>query len=132
MFGGRVEKTTEVDVVTLDGFGAAQGIESISILKSDTQGYEYEVFRGAEGLMKGNRIALVYFEVIFSEQYQGLPPFHELFAYLLERNFALVALYPPFMQEDLAGWGDALFINREWNARRLAQRSGGGGRGRST
>ncbi len=71
---GSVEKTTVVDVLTLDSFAAEQGIDRIDILKSDTQGFEFDVLSGAKGLMAGNRIAMVYLEMIFSDMYKAMKP----------------------------------------------------------
>jgi FkbM family methyltransferase len=53
---GKVEKTTNVEVITLDSFTKDQNIEFIHILKSDTQGYDFEVFKGADTLLSENRI----------------------------------------------------------------------------
>ena len=69
---GNVEKTTEVEVVTLDSFSVENNINFIHILKSDTQGYDLEVFKGAEGLMRQNQIGLIYCELIFSNMYKNM------------------------------------------------------------
>lgn len=115
---GGVVNRNEVEVVTLDAFAQKQGIETVHILKSDTQGFDLEVFKGASGLMDANRIALVYFEFIFSDMYRGLPAFDEVFGFLSRKNFQLVCFYEQNFQRELLSWADALFINREFNARR--------------
>ncbi len=112
---GKIIKTTDVPVITLDSFSKKQGIDFIHILKSDAQGYDFEVFKGAEGLMKENRIGLIYFEFIFSDMYKNLPRFHDVFRYLTENNFDLVAFYDSHFQNELVSWTDALFINKEYN-----------------
>ena len=112
---GTVEKVTSVEVVTLDEFAREQGVEFIHVLKSDTQGYDFEVFKGAEGLMKQNKIALVYFEFIFSDMYKNLPSFHEVYRFLAERNFVPVSFYESHFQQDLVSWTDVMFINRDFN-----------------
>lgn len=116
---GKIEKTTNVKVVTLDSFATEQEIGFVHILKSDTQGYDFEVFKGAEGLMKENRIGLIYFEFIFSNMYRSLPSFHEVFRFLSERNFSLVSFYQSHFQQDLVSWTDAMFINVDYNSRRI-------------
>ena len=116
---GRIEKTTDVEVVTLDSFAGEQGIAFIHVLKSDTQGYDFEVFRGAEHLMNEGRIGLIYFEFIFSKMYQNLPTFHEVFRFLSDHNFSLVSFYEPHFQQDLLSWTDVLFVNNEFNHQRL-------------
>lgn len=111
---GNVVRSTEVQVVTLDSFASDHGIDFVHILKSDTQGYDFEVFKGANQLMKENRIGLLYFEFIFSDMYKDLPPFDEVFGYLTANNFALVSFYKQYFQHELVSWTDALFINREF------------------
>ena len=118
---GKVVRTTDVQVVTLDSFSREQKTEFIHILKSDTQGYDFEVFKGASELMKENRIGLIYFEFIFSDMYKDLPPFHDVFGYLSENGFALVTLYDSHFQKELVSWTDALFINRDYNLKRVEQ-----------
>lgn len=116
---GRVVKETEVEVVTLDAFARREGIEFVHVLKSDTQGFDFEVFKGAEGLMAEGRIALIYFEFIFSDMYQQLPPFHEVFKHLTERRFALVSFYESHYQRELVSWTDALFIHLPFHEKRM-------------
>jgi len=116
---GRVVRSTEVPVITLDSFAKDQNIDFIHVLKSDTQGYDFEVFKGAKQLMAANCIGLIYYEVIFSEQYKHLPSFHDVFGYLLEQDFALVTFYDMFFQKGLVSWTDALFVNREFYRRMI-------------
>ena len=116
---GKIERTTEVEVVTLDSFASNQGIEFVHVLKSDTQGYDLEVFKGATDLMKANKIALVYFEIILSDMYKGLPSFDDVIRFLLQHNFSLVTFYESHFQKNLVSWTDALFINREFYQRRV-------------
>jgi FkbM family methyltransferase len=122
---GEIEMTTNVEVWTLDSFATKQNVEFVHILKSDTQGYDFHVLKGAEGLMKENRIGMIYFEFIFYKQYKDLPPFDEVFRFLLDRNFSLVSFYRPFFHNDLLGWTDMLFINADYKQRRIARPGGG-------
>jgi FkbM family methyltransferase len=103
-------RRTPVQVVTLDDYCARHGIEFIDVLKCDTQGYELEVFRGAEKLMTTGRIRLVYFEVTFNDVYRGLPPLDELWRFLSDRGYRLVSFYHTRYQNRLASWTDALFL----------------------
>jgi len=111
---GKIIKSTDVKVITLDAFSEEQNIKFIQILKSDTQGYDLEVFKGAGRLMSENRIGLIYFEFTFSEMYKDLPSFYDVFRYLSDNNFVLVSFYEIHFQSGLAGWTDALFINRDY------------------
>ncbi len=107
---GTVEKTSVVDVICLDDFVSERGIDFIDVLKSDTQGFEAEVFKGAERLLNEGKIGLVYFELILSDMYEGLPGIDELFRFLLARNYRLVSIYDIHHQGDLVGWMDVLFV----------------------
>jgi FkbM family methyltransferase len=115
---GQIVKTTDVPVITLDSFAKEQGIDFVHVLKSDTQGYDFEVLKGASGLMENNRIALVYFEIIFSDMYKNLPSIPEVLRYLTEKNFTLVTFYRQYFQDELLSWTDALFINCEYERAR--------------
>lgn len=117
---GEIARTTDVPVITLDAFATQHGVDYLHILKSDTQGYDLEVFRGATELMRDNRIGLIYFEIIFSQMYHGMPGFDETFRFLLGHNFQLVTFYRPHFQNDLVSWTDALFINRKLYEQRPA------------
>lgn len=119
---GSIRETTLVVLDTVDEFAHQHGIPFIHILKSDTQGYDIEVFKGAEGLMAGNKIALIFCEVTFSDMYKGAPPFDEMFRFLCDRNFLLVSFYEKFFQNDRLGWTDALFINREHHEKHCARK----------
>jgi FkbM family methyltransferase len=109
---GKIERQVAVDVTTLDSFVALNQIDRIDILKSDTQGYELEVLQGAERMLGGNRIGLIYLELIFSPMYKGLPPVYRIFQHLTDRGFELVSIYGMHYQHNLADWADALFVNK--------------------
>jgi FkbM family methyltransferase len=111
---GKVEKETPVKVVTLDGYCNANQIQLINLLKIDTQGYELEVLKGAQNLMREDRIQAIYLEVNFAELYVGLPRVDALFGFLLDHNFGLVSFYEFAHQGHLASWSDALFLNKKF------------------
>jgi FkbM family methyltransferase len=110
---GKIVKESAVDVRTVDQFLADHSIARVDILKSDTQGYDFEVIKGAEQTMRRDAIGLLYFEFIFSEMYKNLPRFDEVFRHLTDRGFRLVSIYEMRHQENLASWADALFVNRQ-------------------
>jgi len=112
---GEVVGETEVPVITLDGYCADKNISHISVLKTDTQGYDFEVLKGAEGLLKNNRIELLLLEVIFSELYENLPQFDEVYRFLMDRGFKLVSFYQFGYHEQIAAGSDALFINTSFD-----------------
>jgi FkbM family methyltransferase len=111
---GTITKTSEVPVTTLDSFAARHDIDFIHVLKSDTQGFELEVFKGASRLMKEDRIGMIYFELIFSAMYQNLPPYYSILEFLHSHGFSLVNFYTFNHQNSEASWTDALFVNRQY------------------
>lgn len=56
------QKFIEVDSVTLDKFCEERNIHKIDWLKLDVQGFELNVFKGAENLLRGNKIKNILFE----------------------------------------------------------------------
>jgi FkbM family methyltransferase len=117
---GEVNKRTVADVTTVDQFVREQNKSAVDILKSDTQGYELEVFKGAEESMRARRIGLVYFEFIFSEMYRGLPRFDEVFRFLTDRDFLLVSIYDIHQQRGVADWANFLFVHHDYYQRSRA------------
>ncbi len=107
---GRIKGTYPVEVTTLDDYCAAHGVERIDILKSDTQGFDLDVIKGARRMIDHRSIKLILMEITFSDMYKGSPRFDEIYAHLAERRFALVSFYDFYYQHGRAGWTDALFI----------------------
>ena len=109
---GTVVSQRELTLTTLDEYCASKQIGHIDILKSDTQGFDLEVLNGARKMLEGNRIHIIYLEIIFSRMYANIPTFDTLYKFLAERNFELVTFYRFHYQNGLAGSTDALFVNR--------------------
>lgn len=108
---GEIADRYPVEVTTVDDYCAAHGIERIDILKSDTQGFDLDVLRGAQRMIDRRAIRLIFLEITFSDMYKGSPRFDEIYAYLADRRFALVSFYDFYYQRGRAGWTDALFIS---------------------
>lgn len=108
------EKKTTAPVTTIDQFCAEQKIDTIDILKLDTQGFELEVLKGAEATIANKKIKLVYCEVIFSKMYEDLPSFGDLYNYLNDRGFHLVSIYSMNYRNNLASWTDLLLIHESY------------------
>jgi FkbM family methyltransferase len=111
---GSVVRETLVPMQTLDGFCQEHGISKIDILKTDTQGYELEVFKGAERTITEGRIGVLFCEVIFSDMYKGLPNFSQVFDFLTNHDFLLVSFYDIFHEKRLASWTDGLFVHKSY------------------
>jgi FkbM family methyltransferase len=99
----KFEATTRtVEIVRLDDYLA--GVTA-NMLVIDVQGYELEVLRGAEGLLK--RIDYIVSEVNDEELYEECVLVEELEEYLGERGFDRREI-----SWTVHHWGDALFIRR--------------------
>lgn len=111
---GSVTSRRELSIDTIDAVCARNAIAHIDILKTDTQGFDLEVFRGAQEMFGAHRIHLVYTEIIFSRMYKDLPRFDEIYGFLADRGLALVSIYSMHYQNRRAGWSDALFIDPQY------------------
>lgn len=111
---GTVQERRDTVVRTLDEYCVEKNIAAIDILKSDTQGFDLEVIKGAGELLSRKAIHLIYMEVILSDMYKGLPGVDEIYNFLTEQGFDLVAFYQFHYQHPKAAWTDALFANAAW------------------
>lgn len=89
----RVERTVDVPVTTVDRYCAEHGITQVHLLKTDTQGFDYEVLQGAGRLFQRRAVDLVMTEVTFADLYVGIPSLDVLYRFLAERQFRLVGIY---------------------------------------
>jgi FkbM family methyltransferase len=106
---GSVLSRSEIQLRTVDGYCHERGIRHVDILKSDTQGFDLEVLKGAQETLRNTH--LVYIELIFSQMYQGNPRFDQIYAFLADRSFIPVSFYEMYYQRGLLSWTDALFVN---------------------
>lgn len=108
-------QTYIVEVITIDEFCRKNGVSYINLLKTDTEGYELNVLKGALNLMKQNKIQFVYVEIFFNENYVGQSSFGDIYNFLLENRFELVRFYDILYTADgVASKTDALFINNNF------------------
>ena len=105
--------TYDVDLISIDSFCKINNISKIDFLKTDTEGYELEVLKGASEMMDKNQIQFVYTEVFFKENFIGQASFGDIYNFLLDKNFELVKIYDFEIAADgLLNRSDALFINK--------------------
>lgn len=99
-FNQQVNKSYEVDVLTLDDYILERQIEGEFCLKIDTQGYEMEVLRGAQKLFESKRIKIVIIELMTIEKYKGATLYHEIIGYLEIRGLRLVDIHNSYYEEN--------------------------------
>jgi len=111
----KILETYLVEVTTIDEFCKNNLISYINLLKTDTEGYELNVLKGASLMMEQNRIQFVYVEIFFNENYVGQSSFGDIYNFLLENRFELVRFYDVLYTDNgLASKTDALFINKNF------------------
>ncbi|MEI8340779.1 MAG: FkbM family methyltransferase [Verrucomicrobiota bacterium] len=120
----RVVQKADVAMDTVDHYCTEHGIESIDLLKTDVQGYDLNVFKGAEGLLEKGRIHAVFCEVIFHKIYDGQCSFEEIYACLAKNGFRLCGLYDAVREDSFhIHWVDALFIRPDYFGKRFSRKS---------
>jgi FkbM family methyltransferase len=85
-------KQFNVEVIPLDEFCITHQIDTINLLKIDTEGYEYNVLLGAKRMLVEKRIEIIQFE--FNEMNVVSKVFFRDFLFLLNNNYSLYRLLP--------------------------------------
>jgi FkbM family methyltransferase len=85
-----------IQIGTLDAYCKEQGIQTVDVLKTDTEGYDLEVLKGAEGLLAAQRVGYIYVEVTFipeDDQHTGFPGVFQL---LSSHGYDFLGLYETY------------------------------------
>ncbi len=115
-------RTYPVRKRSLDSYCKEVGVDSIDILKLDTEGYELAVLRGAETLLRSGRVGMVYTEVNFDRFWNGCALYHHIATYLEGHGVDLFGIYELGAGAfGAARSGDALFMRTELKSRVFAQ-----------
>lgn len=112
---GEKERDTEViQVDTVDRFCEQQGIDSIDLMKTDTEGFEREVIAGAQRMLVGS-IQAVLIEVCFGESTERHVALAEISELLGEHGLVLSAFYDQFSHRGDRNlvFANALFVRNE-------------------
>ncbi len=94
----RNEKSQDIEVVSLDSYFAKHSVNQIDFIKIDTEGFEYEVLRGAQNVISQFRPQRIHIEFnwhqlfkvqtlfAFANLLQGYTPFQMLSDRLEKRD----------------------------------------------
>lgn len=105
----------KVSVSTVDKEMEKYGIEELSLLKSDTQGFETRVLRGAKRALSTGKITAVLVEINFASLYSGQCSAAEIIQILSENGVHLVDVYQKVRKQGpTLAWCTALFARSEW------------------
>ena len=111
-----IVETYKVGVTTIDAYAQKNRITKIHVLKTDTEGFELKVLKGAKKLMDENKIKFIYLELFFDLNFIGQSSIGDIFSFLEKKGFSLVRLYDFSLTTDgLASKADALFTNENFN-----------------
>jgi FkbM family methyltransferase len=103
--GFTAETTCTVPVSTLDDVTA--GIDRVSLIKLDVQGYEVQVLKG--GIQTVQKCDTIMMEVTFYSYYDGDSSFFVLHQFIAQHGFVLWNLSEPFKVRGAAMWCDAIY-----------------------
>ena len=119
------QRLEAIEIDTLDDYCTRKRIASIDILKSDTEGYDFEVLRGASRLLTLQHIAYVLVEVTFNPGNRQNSLFGPVFHLLQSHDYRFLGLYetyPMHFYEDPVVFCNALFVAASVRERSLARR----------
>ncbi len=104
-----------VHVTTVDEFCSQQRIDKIDLLKTDTEGYDLEVLRGAESLLSRGAVRFIFVEAGLNRQ-QSQTSFCAISDALAPRNFVFSGFYDPIRggdHKEILWLCNALFTHRD-------------------
>lgn len=106
-----LERLTDVSVMTLDSYVAANDLKSIDLLKIDAQGAELKILAGARKLLERRGINVIYTEMNFMNIYSGGAKWFEISAFLNQFGYQLHGIYNmTHNQNAKLAWCDAIFV----------------------
>jgi FkbM family methyltransferase len=92
---------TEIKTKTIDEISMEFGLNTIDILKIDTQGTEIRVLKGAKRMLSEKKILIIYLEILIKETYNGQGTLDEIHKMLIDNNYELVSFYNNSYTKDL-------------------------------
>jgi len=106
---GEASKCVSVRVTTVDQYCADTGISEVDLLKTDTEGYELEVLRGAAAMLSRAQIRAVLVETAFDRKSSEYVHFEDLLKFLSPYGMRLVMFYDVCLNGKGWHFGNALF-----------------------
>lgn len=99
-----MSQSVTIEIDTIDRFCSEHKIESIDLLKVDTEGFDLNVLQGAEGLLRQKAVNFIYFEFFRIGQDNDSTSggrLIDLHNYLINFGMRPVAFYTDFVHHDL-------------------------------
>ena len=101
----------------IDNFFAGKNLiphEFISLLKIDTQGYDFEVLKGAKELLSNQNVNIVLVEIILSKIYKNEDYFVDLLTFMSKMNYYIYGFYDQHSTTSSLDWFDVMFISKRF------------------
>jgi FkbM family methyltransferase len=89
---GYIKSKIKTKINTLDNYCKNKKIDTIDLLKIDTQGYEDKVLQGSFNILKKNNIKSIVTEIMFDNVYEKYFSFSDIEKYIIKNNFRMVAI----------------------------------------
>jgi FkbM family methyltransferase len=89
---GYIKSKIKIKINTLDNYCKNKKIDTIDLLKIDTQGYEDKVLQGSFNILKKNNIKSIVTEIMFDNVYEKYFSFSDIEKYIIKNNFRMVAI----------------------------------------
>lgn len=87
-----------IEIQKLDDFCLSQSVKTIDYLKIDTEGYDFEVLKGAQGLLQEQSISFVETEVSMNPENTFHVDFVDVKRYMESYGYRLFGLYDQFYE----------------------------------
>lgn len=102
-----------IQIDTLDHFAELNNIQHIDLLKIDTEGWELNVIRGADHLIRAGKIDFLFCEVGFNRENKQNTYFPDLNEHLVQHGYQLFSFYDYGHAKLKRGsqYANALFVN---------------------
>ncbi len=105
----QINAVESVEIDTVDQFAARHQIDRIDLLKSDTQGFDLNVIRGAQNLFESDRIRYLMIEINMQDIYENQSSSYETERFLRSFNFNLIGYYEIVRMNNCISWCTALY-----------------------
>lgn len=104
-----------ITIKTIDNYCLEKGIPHLDLLKIDTEGYELNVLRGADAMLREKKISFILCETGFLRKNLRNTNFSELAEFLAGYGYFTYAVYSGGTEDWDKGmcYGNVLFVNSE-------------------
>jgi FkbM family methyltransferase len=107
------QQAETIHVIKADEFIVRKSLSCIDLLKTDTEGFDLEVMKGAATALKECRVGLILSEVGFHPERRHHTYLPDLQAYLAQHDYELYGIYDQNHYDGRIDYADALFVNAQ-------------------